>query len=264
MESAAEEQQLLRSCAILFGPDLHLSREFLEYLQLSGLKGAYHKRALETHPDRFFSKDRLQRQGSIESFHSIRNAYEDLLQFLQARERYALREKFCQAAATYHASKAEGSADGPSSFFNDIRGNSGYSATDNLYSGPLPHRRLLFGHFLYYSGLANWRTITRILTWQRTERPRIGELSRRFGMLQPEDISFILRNRVPFQPFGQTAMNLGMLSELQIRVLIFHQQRLQKKFGTILLEKQLVTQQELQQLLYEFSQHNLRCGDKRT
>jgi hypothetical protein len=123
---------------------------------------------------------------------------------------------------------------------------------------------LLFGHFLYYSGLANWRTITRILTWQRTERPRIGELGRRFGMLQPEDVSLILRNRIPFQPFGQTAMSLGMLSELQIRVLIFHQQRLQKKFGTILLEKQLITQQELQQLLVEFSQHNLRCANKRT
>jgi hypothetical protein len=118
-----------------------------------------------------------------------------------------------------------------STFCNDIRGNSGYSATEHLYCGPLPHRRLLFGHFLYYSGLANWRTITRILTWQRSERPRIGELGRRYGMLQPGDISLILRNRIPFQPFGQTAMSLGMLSESQIRVLIFHQQRLQKKFG---------------------------------
>jgi len=264
MESAAEMQQLLRSCAILFGSDLHLSREFLEYLQLSGLKGAYRKRALETHPDRLPFKDRLQRKGSNESFHSVRNAYEDLFNFLKTRERDALREKLCQAAASPPPFKTGGSPGKSASFFDNIRGNRGYSAIENLYSGPLPHRRLLFGHFLYYSGLANWRTITRILTWQRTERPRIGELGQRYGMLQPGDISLILRNRAPFQPFGQTAMSLGMLSEQQIRVLIFHQQRLQKKFGTILLEKQLVTQQELQQLLYEFSQHNMRCTDKRT
>jgi hypothetical protein len=106
MDLPAEEQQLLRSCALLFGPDLHLSREFLEYLQLSGLKGAYRKRALETHPDRLFSRDRLQRQGSIESFHAVRNAYEELLHFLQARERNALREKFCRAAASPPPSKA--------------------------------------------------------------------------------------------------------------------------------------------------------------
>lgn len=262
MESSAEEQQLLRSCAILFGPELHLSREFLNYLQLSGLKGAYRKRALETHPDRLLSKDRLQRLGSMESFHAVRSAYEELLHFLQARDRYALKENFCRAVAPspFRAERASG---GPPLYCNVIRGNSSYSATEHLYCGPLPHRRLLFGHFLYYSGLANWRTITRILTWQRSERPRIGELGRRYGMLQPGDISLILRNRIPFQPFGQTAMSLGMLSESQIRVLIFHQQRLQKKFGAILLEKGMVSQRELQQLLYDFSQHNMRFSGKR-
>jgi len=265
MESTADEQQLLRACAILFGADLHLSREFLQYLQLSGLKGAYRKRVLETHPDRILSLDRLQPKGSMESFHSVRNAYEALVQFLKAREQqYALREQFRRTAAAPPPSRTRGASAGPASFYNDIQGNSGYSATENLYSGPLPHRRLLFGHFLYYSGLANWRTITRILTWQRSERPRIGELGQRYGMLQPADISLILRNRAPFQPFGQTALRLGMLSEVQIRVLIFHQQRLQKKFGTILLEKQLITQQELRQLLDEFSQHNQGCADQRT
>jgi len=46
------------------------------------------------------------------------------------------------------------------------------------------------------------------------------------------------------------------LSEQQLRVLIFQQKRLQKKFGTILLEKNLLKDYELQQLLYQFECHN--------
>jgi hypothetical protein len=258
MESSAQLQQLLRSCAILFGPEVQLSRDFLYYLQLSGLKGAYRKRALETHPDRLFSRELLGRQGSFDSFHSVRTAYEELFNFLQDRDRNALRKNPCRAAAPPPFRAAAAPVESAPAD-TDIQSSSLYSATEHLYCGPLPGRRLLFGHFLYYSGLANWRTITRILTWQRNERPRIGELGRRYGMLQPEDVSLILRHKVPFQPFGQTAMRLGVLSEQQIRTLIFHQQRLQKKFGTILLEKNLVSQQELQQLLFEFAQHNRGC-----
>ncbi len=65
-----------------------------------------------------------------------------------------------------------------------------------------------------------------------------------------------MHNKKPFSPFGQTACMLGMLSEQQLRVLIFQQKRLQKKFGTILLEKNLLKDYELQELLYQFECHN--------
>ncbi len=259
MEPSPEEQQLLRACAILFGSDLHIRREFLEYLQLSGLKSAYRKRALETHPDRGLDNDRFLRRGNHETFHGVRKAYEDLLSFLHARESRRLRAGSNRPRAadfTPAPPQSERSSARPAPFPHDAHCDTGYSATENLYHGPMPHRRLLFGHFLYYSGLANWRTITRILTWQRTERPRFGELGQRLGMLTPEDITLILRSKVPFQPFGQTAQALGLLSAQQLRVLIFHQQRLQKKFGIILLEKDLINRQELQSLLFQFERHN--------
>ncbi|WP_319585411.1 hypothetical protein [uncultured Desulfobulbus sp.] len=87
MESTlADQQQLFRSCEILFGRDLHISGEFLEHLQPGGLKGAYRKRALETHPDRLIGTGRSGWKEVNEGFYTIRNAYENLLHFLKAKE----------------------------------------------------------------------------------------------------------------------------------------------------------------------------------
>ena len=52
MAGVAAEQELYRACRIIFGPDLTVSREFLEYIQSSGVKSAFRKKAMETHPDR--------------------------------------------------------------------------------------------------------------------------------------------------------------------------------------------------------------------
>lgn len=75
-------------------------------------------------------------------------------------------------------------------------------------------------------------------------------------MCRQEDVDTILQTKRPFGHFGETARMLGILSEHQVRVLMFHQQRLQKKFGTILLEKNLIGQPELQELLDRFEHHN--------
>lgn len=272
MKSIAEQQQLFQSCRILFGTQLKVSGEFLEYLQVSGLKGAYRQRARETHPDAVLAASGLQgARGGSENFYRVQEAYEQLFSYLKNKEsrpappptdpfatgpkssskgpaaRCAPQNPHCRATAR----------PGPSARQAGWRPD--YSPTENLYCGPLPQRQLLFGHFLYYSGLANWRTITRILAWQRCERPRLGELGHRFGMLRPADIASILREKAPLQSFGRTARDLGMLDEGQVRFLLHHQQRLQKKFGTILLEKNLVDQRELQDLLNQFERHNAQA-----
>ena len=267
------EQQLLHSCEILFGSQLTISREFLDYLQPSGVKSAYRKRAMETHPDRLAGQGQVPHPLNTLSFPMVQEAYEHLLCFLKAREERRSRAGSRIPDAAASSVRRQGTQEHPS-------GNGGpppppfrqgtkraafahkplqdHAATDieRLYQGPLPRRHLRFGRFLYYSGLISWRTIACILTWQRIERPRLGELGHRLGMLRPEDIAFILRNKAPFQPFGQTAKQLGILNEYQLRILIAQQQRLQKKFGTILLEKNIVDQFELQNLLYKFEQHN--------
>lgn len=268
------EHLLFRSCEVLFGTELNVSRQFLDYLQISGIKSAYRKRALETHPDRLVG---LHPPQGAEQFHAVREAYETLLFFLETKKLrrqtiYAFTEERQAAAGRpkpaaplkrhFHATRNDSGQFcrkriiKPIILPDDTHKATVYANTESFYQGPLPRRHLLFGHFLYYSGLANWRTITRILTWQRTERPRLGELARRFGMCRQEDIAAILRARKPFRHFGETAQMLGLLSEQQVRVLIFHQQRMQKKFGAILLEKNLIVESDLQELLDRFECHN--------
>ena len=46
------KKDLFKACESLFGTDIDASVDFLRYLKPDGVKAAYRKRALETHPDR--------------------------------------------------------------------------------------------------------------------------------------------------------------------------------------------------------------------
>jgi hypothetical protein len=261
MESIALEKQHLRSCEILFGPETVISREFLDYLQLSGLKAAYRKRAMETHPDRVFEAQRHVYRQTNDSFHAVNEAYMNLRLFLESknttwRKQDGVAEEngatWTKGGHNHHFRQALR----PIIIPPDKKREKIFENTERLYQGPEPYRTLLFGHFLYYSGLTNWRTITRVLFWQKADRPIFGELGCRFGIFSQEDITRILRNKKPFQLFGQTARELGIITECQLKELIVRQQGLKKKFGRILLEKNLVNRYELQELLSQFERHN--------
>ena len=285
METVAAEKELFRSCEIIFGPELTISREFLDYLQHSGIKSAYRKRAMETHPDRAGLENEREQRQRHDLFHSVQEAYENLITFLDAKERgYCLPpparqprprtqpprpapakpHRPQQAKTTQSASRPRPHAQAGTRTHADFRGSAAQPSTfwdtESLYQGPLPNRRLLLGHFLYYSGLINWRTIIQALIWQRTERPRLGEIGQRFGLLNETDVVHILRNRPTLQPFGQTALDLGLLSEPQLQMLVSHQKRLQKKFGEFFLEKQILDPHELRALLQQYQEHNARIS----
>jgi hypothetical protein len=269
--NGSSHSELFRSCEILFGSELRVSGEFLDYLEISGVKSAFRRRAMETHPDRLAGRDVLLQRETTAHFCTVRAAYENLLGFLREKDSVKGATRSGRPAPPgenrsptgghvfskrQHQDPPQGKPIRPIILGEEGYGGVRFANTESYYRGSLPHRRLLFGHFLYYSGLANWRTIARVLTWQRTERPRLGELGRRLGMFDQDDISTILHSKSPGISFGQTAQMLGMLSEQQLRVLIFQQQRLQKKFGTILLEKNLLKDYELRELLDRFEQHN--------
>ncbi len=269
------QSELFRSCEILFGSDLHVCSEFLDYLEVGGVKSAFRRRAMETHPDRQNSKDPWAQQENTALFSTVREAYENLLDFLRKKDTIRVSSQYRRTSpATTAPTFKRGPADirtatdrqkpGPSSqrpiqpiiLADDVCSNGRFSNTASYYQGSLPRRRLLFGHFLYYSGLANWRTIARVLIWQKAERPRLGELGQRFGIFDQNTINIILSYKKPSLPFGQTARSLGLLNEQQLRTLIFQQQLLQKKFGAILVEKNLLQDYEVQRLLHQFKRHN--------
>jgi hypothetical protein len=104
--------ELFQACETIFGPEVKVSIDFLEYLQPTGIKTAFRKRAFETHPDR------AKALGSFaidlnEQFINVRKAYERLLSFVET--------------------KNEGTV--YSSLFNDLRAKQDYSyQSTNHYS----------------------------------------------------------------------------------------------------------------------------------
>ncbi len=265
MNHSASHSELYHACRILFGPELQCSHEFLDYLQISGVKSAFRRRAMETHPDKLYTNKHAGSGLDGSPFHLVRAAYENLLGFLRDKENtyapaWVEQDRFRPTSPHYSSHPRPIRA---IVLPEEVHSRTGLATTEHYYDGALPERVLLFGHFLYYSGLANWRTVARILTWQRTERPRLGELGLRHGLLEREDIALILRRRRPPRPFGQTARGLGLLDEEQLRLLLARQLRLQKKFGTILLEKKLLKDYELEELLQRFRGHNRSVANRR-
>jgi len=262
------EGELLRACRVLFGKEVQASRDFLGYLQTSGVKAAYRRRALETHPDRAgFAKG-----VGADRFAVVHRSYEALMDYISTRERgTAFIHKGSPASRPtvktnpsyrrprsrgHSASKGgrAGSGFGAGNIFRES------SSPAKLYKGPIPKRKLLFGHYLYYSGLTSWQTIVQALIWQRSKRPKIGELGRRFGWLEDGDILKILRGRTINDTFGRSAVALGLLNESQLRLLLARQKRLQKKFGAFFVANDLMSARDIDTLLRRFQRHNMQVG----
>ena len=292
MSIGLAEQELFHACQILFGSELDVGRDFLEYLQPSGIKTAYRKKARETHPDTAAARGEIACRRHAAEFQNVQQAYEHLSRYLEAREkgfrfrgraaarnRWAARKQQEQTRknarpASSSAYRTGSSTRNRTSHHQNPHGktrqqanytrqqHSSYSGVyRNLYQGSIPERRMRLGHFMYYSGLIDWRTIIQALVWQRTHRPRLGEIGCRMGWLTEDDVRLILKNRKFMEPFGETAVNLRMLTRNQLVTMIRYQKYLQKKFGQFFVENRLLTAEQLRRVLARYSEHNARMAE---
>lgn len=221
--------RLLAACRVLFGHDLEISADFLGYLQESGVSSAYRKRALEVHPDRSVISG-LCLQQCREEFAALQAARAILQHYIAARE----------GAAHCRMDRA-------------TPGN-----TNPLQASSLPEEKLLFGRFLYRLGIIDWRQLIMALAWQKSSRPRIGELGVKMGYFDRNAVVMILKNSVKTGSFGVTAHKMGLLSADQVRQLLLYQQRQQQKIGQFFIEHDLLNTSELHELLRQCNQHNRR------
>ncbi|MBC8316869.1 MAG: molecular chaperone DnaJ [Desulfobulbaceae bacterium] len=267
MNGVAAEHELYRACQIIFGEELTVSREFLEYLQMSGVKSAFRKKAFEIHPDRATFQGSNQTGLDEKCFCSVREAYEALTCYVDARERgfrfsglrphlqtssvrSPLRSHDVQNRNGRSASPSHGHKASPPG------GDKRIFCRQRPSRIPLPRRPLLFGQYLYYAGHINWSDLADALIWQRRQCPKLGEIARRNGWLNTTQISTVLRHSTPGQPFGKTARYLGLLSESQLHTLLLRQKRMQKKFGEYFVEKKMFSVHQLAKLLVSFRRHN--------
>ncbi len=266
------EQDLFDACHVLFGRQVQTSRSFLEYLQISGVKSAYRSKARETHPDMLGGGGEFAKRRGIELFQRVQEAYESLSSYLDARERglvffktncptpkpaskaYQRRSNGASKSSSYASShqEAKGGFRAGSTNWRWQQGAARYTTP----SRQVPDRKLLFGHYLFYCGVTNWQTIIRALVWQRTERPRLGEIGKRFGWLTNSDIANILRQRNLTRSFGRAAVEMGLLTNRQLRLMVFQQNRLQKKIGEYFINNNLLSQYQLNRLVEKLRSHN--------
>lgn len=246
--SEVSRQDLFKACESLFGTDIDFSVEFLRYLKPAGVKAAYRKKAMETHPDRARVVDG-KADFMEERFKEIALAYQLLLEFLAAPWNYSLNESGTLYERKRAWAQPAAARKAPS------RANA-QKAPEPLYSGRMPLRRLLFGQYLYYAGHISLSTLIKAIVWQKLQRPSIGAISVSWGWMEGSDIFDILRHRKYGEKFGECALRLGLLSRYQLRQLLDKQKQAQPLIGKYFVENKILSSAQLFKKIVDMKVHN--------
>jgi len=238
------EAEVFRACRTLFGPDLQLSRDFLYYLQPSGVRTAYRIKAKQTHPDRYAVSTAHIREKQQRLFQDLNQAHQTVQLYLKQRDLQHPASGARQRAGnyTYQQPQQRRRQDRP--------------PYCRYYRGPLPPRPLQFGLYLYYLGIIPFTAVIAAITWQRQQRPILGDIARRWGWLNEEQVARIIAFRNGFSKFGERAEQLGLLSSLQVRALLLHQRTRQKQLGRYFIEQGFFDEEALNHLLSNLADHN--------
>ncbi len=221
------EDELFEACRILFGADIVLSWDFLAYLQEEGITSAFRKKAMAIHPDKALLSG-LSRKKCQQEFVLLQSARKILCEYILSRQ--------IPPQTSQQTEPVE----------------------RNGFPSPvtLPERKLLFGRFLYHMGIIQWRQLIQALAWQKSGRPKIGELGVLQGYLERNSVGIILKSSGVNGSFGLTARKLGLLTGEEVRELLLRQKRQQKKIGQFFVEKGVVSGVELDLLLEQWRKHN--------
>jgi curved DNA-binding protein CbpA len=242
------ESDVIHACRTLFGSDTDISRGFLLYMQPSGAKSAYRRKAKETHPDFFHNEDNRIQQQQTALFRDILEAYDVLNEFFKEREEGLWTASVDSAIRTYRTETHHARSSAAQS--TQTRNDNGY------YRGPVPFRVLEIGRYLYYSGHISYSALIEALIWQRKQRPIIGNVALRWGWLVKTSIERITAARDVPGRFGEKAVRLGLLSGFQVNTLLYYQRTQQERLGKYFVIKKLLTAEQLELLARKLNEHN--------
>ena len=262
--------ELFKACETIFGPEVNVSIEFLEYLQPIGIKTAYRKRALETHPDRAKALGSFARDLNTE-FIDVQQAYEKLLLFVETNNGSTLSAspfsdfKTRQAPSYQSSEKSSYTSSyqkhkgGQKKSFHDPQYTSKKHKThsDHFYTGNVPKGRLMIGQLLYYSGLISWRTLIQAICWQRRQRPQIGQIAITWGLISSQDVIRILTDRTLNEKFGECALRIGYISNFELLALVGRQRQLQRPLGEYFIKCGILSSTDIMSMAHKQRLQNL-------
>ncbi|HKI49168.1 MAG TPA: hypothetical protein VKA69_07560 [Desulfobacteria bacterium] len=236
--------ELSEACKVLFGPEVVASVDFLKYLQPEGLKSAYRKKALETHPDRSNTFQKSERHMN-DRFIEATLAYHKLRPLVGGNTLFQLEKRRKETAPGQKKTKRKEDFSGPTS-------------TKNI-----PKRKLLIGQFLYYSGLISWQTLIDAIVWQRKQRPRIGEIALEWKMLSGKDVQRILQWKSLNEKFGERAVILGYLNRFELMALLGKQRNLNYPLGEYFVRHKILRVRELEFMVERHLTHNIMVAQNK-
>jgi len=243
MTLAENRTELYDACRTIFGAEVSVTDDFLRYLQPFGLKTAYRKRALETHPDRARALGDHGPDMHLR-FQQVRSAYEKLLQYVENRSRRITGEPVFNGRRKQHYGSRQPRQRTPA---------------DHYYQGRLPQRTLLLGQFLYYSGRISWRDLIDAIVWQSTQRPKIGQLAQQAGIMSSQQVVTVLSERSSHERFCACAQRIGFISNQDRVALLKRQRTLHRSIGQYFIERGLIAEHDLSRLVAAQHTHNKRA-----
>jgi hypothetical protein len=225
MNQYCTASELFDACGVLFGPEVEVSIDFLKYLQPSGIKDAYRCQAFKTHPDRAAALGQDE-EFLNDRFKTLTQAYERLIAAIKGDGRVLMQQSKPQPP------KRRPEYGKPPKKPNPYPGN------DHFYSnkGNVPERKLLIGQYLYYSGYISWNTLIEVIVRQRRERPLIGQLAVNWGLIDSDQLQYILANRKFSEKFGDYAVRNKYFTQRNLLALLYKQKKLQRPIGHYLLQ----------------------------
>lgn len=241
---AIPTHELRQAYRLLFGAQPPFPGDPVAHLCGGSLKKAYINKAMETHPDRATLLS-LPESVLNERFKEVHLAY----------------EKLKAAISVIHTPPPPGQ---PNRAVNpgrpDRGGESADKRTGHFFRGPLPPRKLLLGQYLYYTGRISWRTLIEAVAWQRSRRPRIGQIALDWGILSARDINSILIQRQREHnhrlKFAEFALQRGYITLFEHMALLGRQRRLQPLIGAYFIENRFLRPVTVEKGIKDLGRHN--------
>jgi len=242
---AVSQHQFSQACGLLFGEQFTVTPETLEYLERAGIKQAFRIRAKSCHPDLNPGVAGVSPEGGFD-FVRLKEACDLLLNLKTER----LPRTFRPASPAPERNRTEKTG--------------GEAAGSGRYRA-LPPAPLRLGEYLYYSGRITWDQLISGIVWQKRNRPRVGEMAVRRGLLNPEQVDSVMlrcrpgRGNLPEIKFGEAAVRMGLISPAQLESLLAGQ-RMLHPLGSFFAREGILTREELIRTLLDLRKHNLRWG----
>lgn len=129
-------------------------------------------------------------------------------------------------------------------------------AATGCVAGAWVPRRLILGRFLFRVRAISLRQLSEAVAWQRAQRPLVGEIARKWGILSEPDVHEVLRESAAKTLFLDTAVAKGKISGLHRLAVLGKQQALQQPIGCYFVNAGVLREEELERLVRAARAHN--------